>query len=86
MYYWRSPAVIIDQYTGASDGRSQLLPNWINTVQTECRFWQSRILMLEMLLYFAHFIPHNSGVAKQVYSWCHAMSVSCDLQIYRLIA
>jgi len=74
MYYWQSPTVVIDQYT--ADSRGTLSPEWLETVQTERRFWQSRTLMLEMMLYFARHIPQNSRVSKQVNSWCRAMSVS----------
>ena len=74
MYYWQSPTVIIDQYT--ADSHDKLSPEWLETVQTERRFWQSRTLMLEMLLYFARNIPQNSRVSKRVKSWCSAMSVS----------
>jgi hypothetical protein len=74
MYYWHSPTVVIDQYTG--DSPHELSPEWLKTVQKECRFWQSRTLMLEMMLYFARNIPHNSRVLTRVSSWCSAMSVS----------
>ena len=74
MYYWQSPTVVIDQYTG--DSLDKLSPEWLETVQTERRFWQSRILMLEMMLYFVRKIPHNSRVSTRVRSWCSAMSVS----------
>jgi len=74
MYYWHSPTVVIDQYSG--DYRDELSPEWLETVQTECRFWQNRTLMLEMMLYFVRNIPHNSGVSRRVTSWCGAMSVS----------
>ncbi|KAF8951654.1 hypothetical protein BDZ97DRAFT_1931961 [Flammula alnicola] len=74
MYYWQSPTVIIDQYRGnPCDSPS---PEWLVTVQTERRFWQSRVLMLEMMLYFVRNIPHNARVSKKVWSWCRAMSVS----------
>lgn len=74
MYYWHSPTVVIDQYTG--DPRDKHSPQWLETVQTERRFWQSRTLMLEMMLYFARKIAHNSRVSTRVISWCKAMSVS----------
>ena len=74
MYYWHSPTVIIDQYTG--DSRDRLSPQWLETVQNECRFWQSRTLMLDMMIYFVQTIPHNSRVSMRVTSWCSAMSVS----------
>ena len=74
MYYWHSPTVVIDQYT--QDSRDKLSPEWLEIVQTECRFWQSRTLMLEMMLYFVRNIPHNSRVSTRVTSWCRAMSVS----------
>ena len=74
MHYWHSPTVVIDQYMG--DSRDRLSPQWLETVQTECRFWQSRTLMLEMMLYFVRNIPHNSRVSTRVKSWCSAMSVS----------
>lgn len=74
MYYWQSPTVVIDQYTG--DSRDKHSPEWLETVQPECRFWQNRTLMLEMMLYFVQNIPHNSRVSARVASWCSAMSVS----------
>ena len=74
MFYWHSPTVVIDQYTG--DSRDKLSPEWLETVQTERRFWQSRTLMLEMMRYFVRNIPHNSRVSTRVRSWCSAMSVS----------
>jgi hypothetical protein len=74
MYYWQSPTVVIDKYT--ADARDKLSPEWLETVQTERRFWQSRTVMLEMMLYFARNIPQNSRVSKRVNSWCSAMSVS----------
>ena len=74
MYYWQSPTVVIDQYT--ADSRDKLSPEWLVTVQTERRFWQSRTLMLEMMLYFTRNIPQNPRVSKRVNSWCSAMSVS----------
>ena len=74
MHYWQSPTVVIDQYTG--DSHNRLSPQWLKTVQTECKFWQSRTLMLEMMLYFVRSIPHNSRVSTRVRSWCSAMSVS----------
>ena len=74
MHYWHSPTVVIDQYMG--DSHNQLSPQWLNTVRTECKFWQSRTLMLEMMLYFVRNIPHNSRVSTRVTSWCSAMSVS----------
>jgi len=74
MYYWHSPTVVIDQYLG--DYQDELSPEWLQTVQTERRFWQNRTLMLEMMLYFVRNIPHNSGVSTGVTSWCGAMSVS----------
>ncbi|KDR73906.1 hypothetical protein GALMADRAFT_141676 [Galerina marginata CBS 339.88] len=72
IYYWESPTVVIDQYTG--DSHDELSPEWLQTVQADHRFWQSRTLMLEMMLYFVRNIPHNSGVSKRVTSWCKAMS------------
>ncbi|KAF9470885.1 hypothetical protein BDN70DRAFT_901765 [Pholiota conissans] len=72
MHYWQSPTVIIDKYTWNSHGSHS--PDWLQTVQTERWFWQSRILMLEMMLYFARNIHHNSRVARRVSSWCSAMS------------
>jgi hypothetical protein len=74
MHYWQSPTVVIDQYAGES--HDKLSPEWLETMQTERRFWQSRTLMLEMMLYFVQKIPHNSGVSARVSSWCSAMSVS----------
>jgi hypothetical protein len=74
MHYWHSPTVVIDQYMG--DSCDRLSPQWLKTVQTERRFWQSRTLMLEMMLYFVRNVPHNSRVSTQVGSWCSAMSVS----------
>ena len=73
MYYWHSPTVVIDQCTG--DPRDKYSPQWLETVQTEFRFWQSRTLMSEMMLYFVRSIPHNSRVSTRVRSWCSAMSV-----------
>jgi hypothetical protein len=74
MYYWQSPTLVIDQYRGnPCDCPS---PEWLVTVQTECRFWQNRVLMLEMMLYFVRNIPHNVRVWRKVTSWCRAMSVS----------
>lgn len=81
MYYWHSPTVIIDQYMG--DSRDGLSPKWLETVQNECRFWQSRTLMLEMMLCFVRNIPHNSRVSTRVRSWCSAMSVSNILRAGR---
>lgn len=78
MHYWQSPTMIIDQYAGAPQG--QLSPGWLKTVHTECRFWQSRTLMLEIILYSARNISHNSRVSKRALSWCSAMSVSNILQ------
>ncbi len=77
MHYWYSPTVIIDQCTEDSGSESNLLPDWHGAVRAELRFWQSRILMLEMLLYFAQNVPHNSQASRRVASWCDAMSVSC---------
>ncbi len=74
MHYWHSPTVAIDQYMG--DSHNRLSPQWLKTVQTECKFWQSRTLMLEMMLYFVRNIPHNSRVSTRVRSWCSTMSVS----------
>ena len=74
MYYWQSPTLVIDQYTGVA--HDKLSPEWLKTVQTECQFWQSHTLMLEMMLYFVQKIPHNSKVSTRVRSWCSAMSVS----------
>jgi hypothetical protein len=74
MHYWHSPTVVIDQYIG--DSCDRLSPQWLKTVQVEHRFWQSRILMLEMMLYFVGNIPHNSRASTRVRSWCRAMSVS----------
>ena len=74
MYYCQSPTVVIDQYTGAS--RVKLSPEWLETMQIERRFWQSRTLMLEMMFYFVRKIPHNTKVSTRVRSWCSAMSVS----------
>lgn len=73
MHYWHSPTVVIDQYMG--DSRDEHSPQWLETVQTERRFWQSRTLMLEMMLYFVRNIPHNSRVSTRVMFWCSAMSV-----------
>ena len=66
--------MVIDRYTG--DSHDKFSPEWLETVQTERRFWQSRTLMLEMMLFFVRNIPHNSSVWKRVTSWCRAMSVS----------
>jgi hypothetical protein len=74
MHYWHSPTVVIDRYMG--DSCERLSPQWLKTVQTERQFWQSRTLMLEMMLYFVRNIPDNSGVSTRVRSWCSAMSVS----------
>lgn len=74
MYYWHSPIVVIDQYTGYSDDKHA--PEWLETTQTERRFWQCRTVMLEMMLYFVRNIPHNSRVRRRVTIWCRAMSVS----------
>ena len=74
MYYWHSPTMVIDRYTG--DSHDKFSPEWLETVQTERRFWQSCTLMLEMMLFFVRNIPHNSSVWKRVTSWCRAMSVS----------
>ncbi|KAF9473203.1 hypothetical protein BDN70DRAFT_899964 [Pholiota conissans] len=38
MYYWRSPTVVIDQYTGDPDAKNS--PEWLKTVETVCQFWQ----------------------------------------------
>lgn len=75
MHYWNSPTIIIDQYTKKYCGEL-LSPGWFKTVQTELHFWQNRILMLEMMLYFVRNIPHNCSVSRHVTSWCYAMSVS----------
>ena len=72
--YWHSPTVIIDQFTEGS--LSKHSPDWLEFVKTELKFWQSRILMLEMMLYFVQTIPHNSKISRKVASWCNAMSVS----------
>ena len=80
MHYWHSPTVIIDQYTG--DSPDGLSPQWLETVKTECRFWQNRTLMLEMMLYFARDIPQNSRVSTRVASWCSAMSVSNTVTLW----
>ncbi|KJA12629.1 hypothetical protein HYPSUDRAFT_152316, partial [Hypholoma sublateritium FD-334 SS-4] len=72
MHYWQSPTIIIDQYT--RDPQDQHSPEWLKTVQTECRFWQSRTLMLEIIRYFAENVPHNARVSKRAKSWCNAMS------------
>jgi len=82
MYYWHSPTVVIDQYTG--DPGDKHSPRWLETVQAEHRFWQRRTLMLEMMLYFVRSIPHNARVSTRVMSWCSAMSVSNILQIVRV--
>jgi hypothetical protein len=73
MHYWHSPTMVIDQYTG---DRDKLSPEWLEIVQTERRLWESRPVMLEMMLYFVRNIPHNSRVSTRVTSWCRAMSVS----------
>lgn len=78
MHYWHSPTIIIDQYTEEYCVKP-LLPGWLKSVQTELHFWQNRVLMLEMMLYFVRNIPDNSLVLKHVTSWCYAMSVSCTL-------
>ena len=74
MHYWLSPTVVIDQCTEESS--NLLLPSWLETVGKKLQFWQSRILVLEMMLYFGRNIPHNSQVSKRVATWCSAMSVS----------
>ena len=74
MYYWQSPTVVIDQYTGEISDKFS--PGWLETSQKERRFWQSRTLMLEMMLNFVRYIPLNSKVSTRVRSWCRAMSVS----------
>ncbi|KDR65756.1 hypothetical protein GALMADRAFT_148408 [Galerina marginata CBS 339.88] len=73
MYYWQSPTVVIDEYK--RDPGDNPSPEWLVNVQTERRFWQNRILMLEMMLYFVRNIPHNVRVSKKVTSWCRAMSM-----------
>lgn len=77
MHYWQSPTVIIDRYTG--ELHNQLHPEWLRTVQTECRFWQNRTLMLDMMGYFASNIADNFSVSRRALSWCSAMSVSIIL-------
>lgn len=77
MHYWLSPNVVIDQYEG--DPHDELSPQWLETVQTECRFWQSRTIMLSMMLHFAATIPHNARVSRRVAEWCSAMMVSVIL-------
>jgi ribosomal protein L16 Arg81 hydroxylase len=79
MYYWQSPTVVIDQYMG--DFRDKFSPEWLETVQTERRFWQSRPLMLEMMLNFVRNIPLNSKVSTRVGYWCEAMSVSISSEL-----
>lgn len=74
MHYWHSPTIVIDEYIG--DPHGELSPEWLETVQPECRFWQSRTVMLEMMLYFVQTIPHNSSVLKRVADWCSAMTVN----------
>jgi len=64
MYYWHSPAVVIDQYAG--DLHDAISPEWIETVQTQRRFWQNRTPVLEMMHYFVRNIPHNISVSKKV--------------------
>ena len=54
--------MVIDRYTG--DSHDKFSPEWLETVQTERRFWQSHTLMLEMMLFFVRNIPHNSSVWK----------------------
>ncbi|KIJ95722.1 hypothetical protein K443DRAFT_320540 [Laccaria amethystina LaAM-08-1] len=76
MHYWQSPTVVIDQHT--ADSRDKLSPEWLETVRTERRFWQSRTVMLEMMLYFARNIPQNSRASKRVNSWCRAMSTTAS--------
>ena len=60
MHYWQSPTVVIDQYM--EDSCDKHSPQWLETIQTECPFWQSCTLMLDMMLYFVQNIPHNSRV------------------------
>ena len=79
MYYWQSPTVVIDQYTG--EICDKFSPEWLETAQTERRFWQSHALMLEMMLNFVCNIPLNSKVSTQVRSWCRAMSVSTSSEL-----
>ena len=79
MYYWQSPTVVIDQYMG--EFRDKFSPEWLKTVQTERRFWQSRTLMLEMMLNFVRDIALNSKVSIRVWSWCRAMSVSTSSEL-----
>ena len=79
MYYWQSPTVVIDQYIG--EFRDKFSPEWLETVQTERRFWQSRPLMLEMMHNFVRDIPLNSKVSTRVRSWCRAMSVSTSSEL-----
>lgn len=74
MHYWHSPIIIVDQYI--EDSCSKPSPRWLKTIRAEVHFWQSRILMLEMMLYFIQTIPLNSRVSRRVVSWCRAMSVS----------
>jgi len=74
MFYWHSPVVVIGKYTG--DTWDTLAPDWLQTVQIECQFWQRRTLMLEMMIHFVHNIPQNERVMSQVACWCRAMSVS----------
>ncbi len=76
MHYWYSPTVIIDQCSEGSELEGKFLPDWYGAVGTELRFWQGRILMLEMLLYFARNIPHNSSISRRIATWCNVMSVS----------
>ena len=76
MHYWYSPTVIIDQFTEDSELEGKFFPDWYGAVGTELRFWQGRILMLEMLLYFVQNVPHNLPISRRVASWCNAMSVS----------
>lgn len=77
MHYWRSPTIVVDQYIG--DPHDELSPEWLETVQTECRFWQSRTIMLEMMLYFVQTIPQNFIVSRRAMDWCSAMTVSSSI-------
>ncbi|KAF9474539.1 hypothetical protein BDN70DRAFT_310420 [Pholiota conissans] len=59
MHYWHSPTMVIDKYTG--DFPSIHSPDWLETVQTVRQFWQSRTLMLEMMLYFVRNVILDLG-------------------------
>ena len=74
MFYWHSPVVVIDKYTG--NAQDTVAPDWLQTVQIERRFWQRRALMLKMLIHFVHNIPQKERVMSRVACWCRAMSVS----------